>query len=147
MTAAALSLLLAVVQARTWTSADGTKTFEAELKSYDATTGAVSVTLANGKVMKFQQDKLSAEDIEYVKTNGKSDKPGAASQGIVKSGMDESKLLARADGKGADMSNPVQVFFLPEQSNMVGSRQTKRRRWLPGDRRGEWTNGPGHRIP
>ena len=123
--AAAGALLLDSVQARTWTSADGTKTFEGELKACDAATGTVSVTMANGKVMKFPQDKLSAADIEFVKENGKSDKPGAAKPGLVKAGFDESKLLARSDGKDADMSKPVQVFILLGQSNMVGLGKVK----------------------
>ena len=118
--AALLALLGYGVQARTWTSSDGAKTFEGELKSYDAVTGIVSVTLANGKVTKFQQDKLSAADIEFVKENSKSDKPGAGKKSLVKSGMDDSKLLARSDGKEADMPKPVQVFILLGQSNMVG---------------------------
>ena len=47
------------------------------------------MTLANGKPMKFPQDKLSAADIYFLKDNGKSDKPagGKKGPGIVKSGM------------------------------------------------------------
>jgi hypothetical protein len=41
--AAALLLVLGV-QARTWNNADGSKTFEGELQSYDAASGKVSVT-------------------------------------------------------------------------------------------------------
>ncbi|MDG2124757.1 MAG: hypothetical protein P8J87_13715, partial [Verrucomicrobiales bacterium] len=65
-TAAAL-LLVAGVQARTWTSADGVRTFEGELQSYDAASGKVSVALPNGKRMAFTQDKLSEEDIAWLK--------------------------------------------------------------------------------
>jgi hypothetical protein len=61
------SLLLTGAHARTWTSADGAKTFEGEFLSYDPATGAVGVTLTGGKVMKFSQDKLSAADIDYLK--------------------------------------------------------------------------------
>ncbi len=63
-------LLVLGVQARTWTSADGSKTFEGELQSYDAASGKVSVTLPNGKRMAFNQDKLSADDIAWLKKNG-----------------------------------------------------------------------------
>lgn len=66
---AVTSLFLTEVHARTWTSADGTKTFEGEFLSYDPATGAVGVTLTGGKVMKFSQDKLSAEDIAYLKAH------------------------------------------------------------------------------
>ena len=118
---AALVLLLGIgVQARTWTSSDGTKTFEGELKSYDPATGIVNVTQPNGKVMKFQQDKLSAADIEFLKDNGKAAAPAAGKPGTVKPGIDSSKLLERSDGKPADMAKPVQVFILLGQSNMVG---------------------------
>ena len=43
--AAIALLLLAGASARTWTSAEGDKTFEGELKSYDAASGKVTVTL------------------------------------------------------------------------------------------------------
>ena len=62
------NLLLTGAQARTWTSADGTKTFEGELKSYDPKIAVVTVALSNGKSMHFEQDKLSAADIAYLKT-------------------------------------------------------------------------------
>ena len=67
---AAAFLLVVGVHARTWTSADGTKTFEGKLKSYDATSGKVSVTKPNGKRMSFTQDKLSTDDIAWLKKNG-----------------------------------------------------------------------------
>jgi hypothetical protein len=37
------------VSARTWTSVDGSKTFEGEWVAYDSDSGAVSVQLANAK--------------------------------------------------------------------------------------------------
>ncbi len=70
-TAAAMLLLVTGVQARTWTNADGSKTFEAELKSYDPATGAVEVTWPNGSAMKFNQEKLSAADIGFLKEQTK----------------------------------------------------------------------------
>ena len=66
--AAITSLLLNGAQARTWTSADGTKTFEGELKSYDPKIAVITVALSNGKSMHCEQDKLSAADIAYLKT-------------------------------------------------------------------------------
>lgn len=79
MLAAAL-FFVAGVHARTWTSADGAKTFEGELKSYDAASGRVSVTKPNGKRMTFTQDKLSADDIAWLKKNGS--KPASSGQPI-----------------------------------------------------------------
>jgi hypothetical protein len=64
---AATSLLLTGAHARTWTSADGTKTFDGEIKSYDPSIALVTVALANGTSMHFEQDKLSAADIAYLK--------------------------------------------------------------------------------
>lgn len=61
------ALLLGSAQARIWTNSDGSKTFEGELKSYDPPTGAVGVTLANGTPLKFNQEKLSAADIAFLK--------------------------------------------------------------------------------
>lgn len=62
------SLLLASIitsPARTWTSSDGSKTFEGDLKSYDAESGKVSV-LVKGRPMEFTQDKLSADDLTFL---------------------------------------------------------------------------------
>ena len=116
-TTAALSLLLiASAQARTWTSADGTKTFEGELRSYDAATGMVEVTLATGRKMSFSQDKLSEADIAFVKENGRKPASASSSGGV----NDIPDVLPDPDGKEADMSKPVQVFILMGQSNMLG---------------------------
>ena len=117
--AAALAMLfIAGAQARTWTSADGTKTFEGELKSYSPATGMVGVTLANGTAMNFNQNKLSAADIAFLKEQG-AVSPATASPGggMAKKLPDE---LPDPDGKEADMSKPVQVFIMMGQSNMVG---------------------------
>jgi hypothetical protein len=123
--ASATILLFTGAHARTWTSADGAKTFDGELLSYDPETGAVGVTLTGGKVMKFAQDKLSAADITFLKEQGKveatvANKPSAdkgAANLKVKALPD---VLPDPDGKEADMSKPVQVFIMMGQSNMLG---------------------------
>lgn len=120
--AALAMLLLAVAQARTWTSADGTKSFEGELHSYDPATGKVAVMLPNGRKMPFQQDKLSADDIAFLTENGSKVAGGTSS---TKSSIgtitdDPKSLFKKHDGKPANMSKPVQVFILMGQSNMVG---------------------------
>jgi Carbohydrate esterase, sialic acid-specific acetylesterase len=122
--AAISSLLLTGAHARTWTSADGAKTFEGELLSYEPATGAVGVTLAGGKAMKFSQDKLSEADIAFLKEQGKVEAPipGKSSAGVIDA--DPKNLLKPHDGKPADMSKPVQVFILLGQSNMVGAGKT-----------------------
>ena len=59
-------LLIASSGARTWTSSDGSRTFEGEIRSYDANTKTVSV-LASGRMLTFTAEKLSEDDIAYVK--------------------------------------------------------------------------------
>jgi hypothetical protein len=122
ITAAFALLLLAGAQARTWTSADGTKTFDGELHSYDPATGKVAVTLSNGRQMAFQQDKLSADDIAFLKENGAklAERSSTNKSTLGKLETDPKSLFKKHDGKPADMSKPVQVFILMGQSNMVG---------------------------
>ncbi len=118
--ALACALFFTAAYARTWTSSDGAKTFEGELKSYDPDKGLVAVTLPNGKSLNFTQDKLSADDITFLKEQGKFpvDKAAAgASTTAVKAIPD---VLPDSDGKEADMSKPVQVFIMMGQSNMLG---------------------------
>ena len=115
--AAVTSLLLTGAQARTWTSADGSKTFDGELKSYDPEKGMVAVTLANGRRLNFNQDKLSEADITYLKENGTKATGSSSSSAAVKALPD---VLPDPDDKEADMSKPVQVYILLGQSNMLG---------------------------
>jgi hypothetical protein len=107
-------------QARTWTNSDGTKTFEGELQAYDAESGKLTVKLANGKELAFMQDKLSAEDIAFLKEKGTVAPTAAAgtSSSVKVAALPE--VLSDPDGKEADMTKPVQVFILMGQSNMLG---------------------------
>ncbi len=52
--------------ARTWTSADGTRTFEGDFQSFDAATGTVGIALPNGKSTEFKIDKLSQTDKAWI---------------------------------------------------------------------------------
>lgn len=110
-------------QARTWTSADGSKTFEGELVSYDEGTGKVTVSRA-GMEQSFMQTVLSPEDIEFLKTEGLKLVAAAAAKPSDSGGTKVSgslpDVLPDPDGKEADMSKPVQVFILMGQSNMLG---------------------------
>ncbi|MFT4548580.1 MAG: hypothetical protein ACI9UA_005585 [Pseudoalteromonas tetraodonis] len=114
-TAALAVLLLSSLQARTWTSSDGSKTFEAELQSFDAGSGKVSVTLPNGRPMAFLQEKLSADDIAWLKENG--NRPVAGSS---RGGNEIPDVLPDPDDKAPDTTKPVKVYFLSGQSNMCG---------------------------
>ncbi len=121
-TAAFAILLFCSVQARTWTSSDGSKTFEGELKSYEPASGMVGVTLSNGKSLNFNQSKLSEADILFLLEQGKiaapSKEPARSGGGVATKSLPE--VLPAPDGKEADMSKPVQVFIMMGQSNMVG---------------------------
>ncbi len=105
-----LSILAVGLQARTWTSADGSKTFEGELQSYDAVSGKVSVILRNGKSITFQKDLLSEDDIGFLSSS--SSRAGKVEE--------LPEVWPDPDGKAADMSKPVQVYILLGQSNMLG---------------------------
>ena len=121
LTAALAALLISSTQARTWTSADGSKTFEGELKSFDEATGVVVVTDSNGANKTFKQDVLSAEDIAWLKAEGSkvAAKPASGGGGSAIAG-NLPAVLPDPDGKEADMSKPVQVFIMMGQSNMLG---------------------------
>jgi hypothetical protein len=75
------------------------------------------VKLTNGKELAFQQDKLSADDIAFLKENGKKVPASPSSSGSVK---DLPDVLPDPDGKEGDMTKPVQVYILMGQSNMLG---------------------------
>jgi hypothetical protein len=111
---------IAFVSARTWTSADGSKTFEGDLRSYDPTTGMVGVTQSNGKLVEFNQDKLSAADGAFLEQQGKLEPPSVDIPSKDKIDTDPEALFKRHDGKAADMNKPVRVFILLGQSNMIG---------------------------
>lgn len=121
--AAAFFLSLHPADGRTWTSSDGSKTFEGELLSYNSATGAVGVTLANGKQLTFNQDKLSEADIEFLKEKGDIAPPAKTTSSFSKESSSVKELpdeLPDPDGEPADMTKPVQVYILLGQSNMVG---------------------------
>ncbi|MEC5127762.1 hypothetical protein VSU19_13430 [Verrucomicrobiales bacterium BCK34] len=62
---ATFTLVLSGAHGRTWTSSDGSKTFEGDLRSYDEKSGVVTVVI-NGRSVEFPKSKLSAEDIAFL---------------------------------------------------------------------------------
>lgn len=116
LTFALLSLLATSGLARTWTSSDGSKTFEGELRSFDAETGLVKV-LIGGRVVEFAKDKLSQEDITFLEES-------ATAKGTAAAGPDESTeigakvakaKLQQLDGKRyrrAEASKPAEYYIL-----------------------------------
>ena len=138
-TTALWMMFIAGAQARTWTSADGTQTFEGELKAYDQASGLVTVTMQSGKAARYHLNKFSADDKAFIvaqslgetlaapETPTPAATPAAAPAAVTAAGpggqkvaVDTQGLFKRHDGKPADMSKPVQVFVLLGQSNMVG---------------------------
>lgn len=115
---ACVVLLSQLSFARTWTSADGSKTFEGEMTAYDEATGIVTVDM-NGRVVTFKQELLSADDIAYAKEEGPKLAKAGSGGGSVEIG-EVPDVLPDHDGKEADMSKPVQVFIMMGQSNMLG---------------------------
>ena len=112
-----LLLALGGVQARTWTSKDGSKTFEAELVSYDERRGLVTVILPDGNEQTFKREVLSAADILFLGKEARARGAGGGRRLVVNDVPDE---LPDPDGEAADMGEPVQVFLLLGQSNMLG---------------------------
>ena len=117
---AALILSLGAAHARTWKNSDGSKTFVGELKAYNADTGKVTVTLDNGKELTFTQDKLSEDDIAFLKEKGTIAPPAPAAAASSVKVAAPPEVLPDPDGKEADMTKPVQVFIMMGQSNMLG---------------------------
>lgn len=75
LVAAIMGLALSSLSARTWTSADGSKSFDGELRSYNEATGEVTV-LINGRATTFQASVLSEADRAFLKES--KNEPAAA---------------------------------------------------------------------
>lgn len=94
--------LLTNLSARTWTSADGEKTFEGDVVSYDVDGKSVEVRLASGRTMKFGEDKLSADDITFLKEwhaeNNKPDPAELLAEQVVGKKLTKAKIH-QLDGK------------------------------------------------
>ena len=121
------------VQGRTWTSKDGSKTFEGQLKSYDPATGEVSITQLNGTMIRFNQDKLSPADITFLKEQGKAgskspDKPatdtGAADKkgGNPLPGIQEDPSGWRVSPAGKAALEETRQAFLKQTINHLNAR-------------------------
>ena len=127
-------VLMMSADARTWTSADGKKTFEGEMTAYDADAGRVTVDM-KGREMTFSINILSDDDIAYIKEEGPKLKaaPTVGGGGSVAVG-DVPDTLPDHDGKEADTSKPVQVFILLGQSNMLGFGNTGALKGMAADK-------------
>ncbi len=110
-------LSISSLSARTWTSSDGAKTFEGEVKAYDAANETVTV-LINGREMTFSQSKLSEADIAYVKAwSTEANKPSVEQVlAAQKVGQNlTSRTLQRFNGKkfkSASMEKAPEYYLL-----------------------------------
>lgn len=131
---ACLSVTVYAAEVRTWTSADGQRTFEGKLLEYNDFTRQVTVD-REGQPLSFHESVLSQDDIDYVKLTAPDlppyDKYGLGTSRSSSSGSSSGGSSVRVsgsipdtlpdpDGQEADMRKPVQVFILMGQSNMLG---------------------------
>lgn len=105
--------------ARTWTSSDGTRTFEGDFKSYNSSTQTVTV-IKNSKNLQVPISALSAEDQQWIRDNAS--KPSEAVLSIEDQLADQkvgahlnSKTLSRFDGAKfvkADLEKAPDYYLL-----------------------------------
>jgi len=92
----ALSLLIGVAEARTWTSADGSKTFTGDFKSYNEAAREVTVVMKGFRKRVFKVDVLSEDDIQWLKEQStKAEPQESAKLGNVKEDLDAQKIGAK----------------------------------------------------
>ena len=84
------SLGAGALSARTWTSSDGTKTFEADFKSFDKEATKVNVIMKNGRTMTFGLDKLSEDDRIWIEEQPSEQDKAAEAEALKE--FDDSEL-------------------------------------------------------
>ena len=93
---------LVCAPARTWTRADGAKTFEGDLKEFDDSSGKVTI-IVNGRQLLFDEDKLSEDDRSFlVEWNAEASKPTTVGKVLESQKIGKkltSQVLSRFDGK------------------------------------------------
>lgn len=99
----AVTLGIGLVSARTWTSADGSKKFEGELKTYDKEAGKVTVIMRNGRSLTFDITKLSDGDKTYLDENGNAAGGNNVAEALkaqkIGSKLGKKGILEKIDGK------------------------------------------------
>ena len=95
------------VSARTWTSADGSKKFEGELKAFYKDDGKITVIMRNGHSVTFDIAKLSEGDQTFLKENAAGDAAAGGGDNVqealkaqkVGSKLSSRGLLEKIDGQ------------------------------------------------
>ena len=99
----AVTLGIGLVSARTWTSADGSKKFEGELKTYDKEAGKVTMIMRNGRSLTFDITKLSDGDKTYLDENGNAAGGNNVAEALkaqkIGSKLGKKGILEKIDGK------------------------------------------------
>lgn len=103
----AATIGIGALSARTWTSADGSKKFEGELKAFDKEGGKVTVIMRNGRSMTFDITKLSEGDQTFLKENAAGEAAAGGGDNVqealkaqkVGSKLSKRGLLEKIDGK------------------------------------------------
>lgn len=95
----AATIGIGAVSARTWTSADGSKKFEGELKSFDKAGGKVTVIMRNGRSLTFDIKKLSEGDQTFLSENAKP-AGDAAGGGDFAAALEGQKIGSKLAKKG-----------------------------------------------
>lgn len=110
------SIFVFAAEARTWTSADGSKTFEGTLRSYNSATGLVTV-LVNGLPLSVEKEKLSPDDIKFLEEEAAAapvDLAEEVSKTVVGAQIIKTKLN-RLDGqryKKAELDKAPEYYIL-----------------------------------
>ena len=98
---------LGTLTARTWTSADGKKTFKGELKALDKTAGKITVLLSTGKTVSFSTELLSDADKEFIRENeaaiekvgGEAEAEDALNEQKIGKGLAKEGVLSKLAGE------------------------------------------------
>ena len=103
----AATIGIGALSARTWTSADGSKKFEGELKVFDKDGGKVTIIKRNGRSMTFDITKLSEGDQTFLNENAAGDAAAGGAENVqealkaqkVGSKLSKRGILEKIDGK------------------------------------------------
>lgn len=132
MRALLITLILAYAchaELRTWTSVDGSRSFEGELQSYDPRAGMVSIIRKGGHKLTFSQEKLSQADQDWLRTADAPSPPSSTvadedagtllredfsrdSRGGLAARLLSHKNVHLAEGAGPDGSDAIRVDYV-----------------------------------
>lgn len=115
--AAAVCALMAAnsLQARTWTSADGSRSFEGELQEYDPASGMMTVMI-NGKIGSFNHAILSVADIVYLENLGEFKREKKRPESLAVASEPAAGAAEASMKPVSATTNPSRSFSVPEKA-------------------------------